>query len=302
MIVIGNWFRAKSDASLRYAISSTNKNQIGVVKTIQKLFVNSAKSYFSRTSARNNKIKLKWIQFREKFQKHYIKRELSTTPQEIPEIIHRAWICKSGEFSSKTQLNGKPERSCINPSESPLNFGMLENWEATEEELLLEVEHRRPCSGQPTHSRCHSSSHASRSMCIFFSLWGSIAVGKKPHWEATWSHYYLPIEWIQSDGARNFHVILNQHFSHVPFKIGQLNCALVGVGEVNMIVNPVHGQSIRCYNLITHHNSLVASLINWCPVTIENAKEIQWWACSSSWYMRFLLCGKSDCKESLLKP
>jgi hypothetical protein len=73
------------------------------------------------------------------------------------------------------------------------------------------------------------------------------------------------VERIQRDGARNLQVVLYENFSHVAVEVHNLDGVASRIGEVNVIIDPVDGQSIGCDGLVLQHGGSVRSLVDWSP-------------------------------------
>lgn len=52
------------------------------------------------------------------------------------------------------------------------------------------------------------------------------------------------VEGVKRDGTRDLQVVLNENFSHVPVKVHNLDGEATCVGEINVIIDPVDGQTV----------------------------------------------------------
>lgn len=67
---------------------------------------------------------------------------------------------------------------------------------------------------------------------------------------------------IERDGARLLQVVLDERFAHAAVKVGQFDRVLAGVRPVDVVVDPVHGQTVRSGHVVLDHHNLVLALID----------------------------------------
>lgn len=70
------------------------------------------------------------------------------------------------------------------------------------------------------------------------------------------------VEWVKCDSSRNLQVVLNQNLAHVAVEVHYLDGVASGVGEVDVIVDPVDGEAIGCHGLVLKHHNLLGALVN----------------------------------------
>lgn len=92
------------------------------------------------------------------------------------------------------------------------------------------------------------------------------------------------VDGVEGDGARLLQVVLDQRFAHAAVKVGQFNGVLAGVGPVDVVVHPVHGQTVRGRHVVFDHHHFVLALVNRRP----ERKQGKYLVRESSYWGRFL--------------
>ena len=86
-----------------------------------------------------------------------------------------------------------------------------------------------------------------------------------------------PINRIDRNGPGFLQAVLNKNSPHVPLEVGELDGVLASVCPVDVIVDPVHCQTIRCSQLVLYHHCPLTALVYRGPATAHTYHSTLYW-------------------------